>query len=299
MPNFSIDIQLKKKKLLSVLVKMSVLPGYVNKLVAKIAVEAGFSEYSIETKPGSNQNDGFAASLTCVIISGQRQQFDGSGATDELHLMCKLLPENSTRRKDLLVDELFEREALMYNKILPMFAAFQKEKGLKESECFVSYPKCYAAIADPINNEFVIIMDDLRRKGFVMWDIREAPPVQHLELVMAELAKFHAISFALKDQRPDAYNELKSHTDIMHRIFNGCVKQMTIEGFERSIATLENSALVPKLIELKENHAKIQREYLLENSCEAFGVLGHGDCWTNNNMFRYENGVYYQQPLKP
>lgn len=260
---------------------MYTLPPFVCKLIEKIAYDEGMSEgYRIETEPGSKPNDGIIADLIRVTVSDV-------ATSNKLQLICKLMPENIARISEFHTDKLFAREILMYTKILPRFLAFQREKSLSDAECFLSYPKCYAAVADQTKQEYVLILEDLRPKGFSMWNCQVAPPVDHAERVVEELAKLHAISFALKDQQPDVYEKLKGITDLLHILYRDGLKTMQNEAYDRSIAVLANPAHAAKLIELKEISEWQMNAYMNEGLCEPFGVIGHGDCWTNNNMFRY------------
>lgn len=266
---------------------MSELPDYVLDLIKNIANDEGFTDYKTDLKPGSNHGDNFLGVMTSATITGTRNNNE-----EQLHLLCKLAPTNATRRQEFQSVIVFQRETLMYNKILPLLAKFQKEKGLLPGNGFTAYPKCYVAIADEEKDQFVVIMEDLRPQGFTMWPKNKVVPANHAYCVVEQLAKLHGLSFVIKDQRPALYEELKEVTDLLSHFFKSenMVHVMNM-GFDRAIGVLENKEHARILEELKENGRQFFDDCLREGACEPFGVIGHGDCWTNNILYRYAEGV--------
>lgn len=64
---------------------------------------------------------------------------------------------------------------------------------------------CYGAITtEPIETLF---FEDMSQTDYMMIDKDEVTP-EHVLIVMKTLAKFHAISFALKDQEPEKFAEI-------------------------------------------------------------------------------------------
>lgn len=273
---------------------MSELPEFVRLLVNGIANTEGFNEFTVETQPGSKHGDNFIGVIVSIIITGTRTNFRAPAAEEKekLYLLCKLPPATEARRQEFQSARNFKREVLMYSKVLPLFEKFQREKGLTEKECFLAYPKCYAAIADEKKNQFVVIMEDLRQRDFVMWPKNKVPPVDHSYLVMEKFAKLHAISFALKDQRPEVFQKFREMTDIFHYFLESksILKVMEL-GSERAIKVLENPEHAKILEEVKENLITYFDEYSTPEYFEPFAVINHGDSWNNNIMYQYDEGV--------
>lgn len=70
---------------------------------------------------------------------------------------------------------------------------------------FIEYPICYKSITtEPTESLF---FEDMNLSEYVMIDKDELTS-EHVYVVMRTLAKFHAISFALKDQEPEKFAEL-------------------------------------------------------------------------------------------
>lgn len=271
---------------------MSDLPDYALDLINDVAKSEGFTDYTTELKPGSNHGDNFLGIMTSVTICGQRNNNDSTVSLEKLHLLCKLAPSNPIRRQEFRSVDVFRREAIMYNKILPQFKAFQAEKGLSDNDGFNSYPKCYAAIVDEEKDQFIVIMEDIRPKGFAMWPKRKTVLSEHSYAVVEQLAKFHAISFALKDQRPDDYAELKKLHDILSVFFySGHMEAAFEKNLERTIKSLADADHIRVMNGVRGNLKKFFNDCHGDDVCEPFGVLGHGDCHNNNILYRHQEGV--------
>lgn len=266
---------------------MSDLPDYVLDLLNNVAKGEGFSTYTTEFKAGSNHGDNFLGVLTSVTINGQRNNND-----EQLHLLVKLAPTNEIRRQEFHSVPVFKREALMYNKILPLFRNFQREKGLSDSDAFTAYPKCYIAIADEKKDQFVVIMEDLRPKGFTMWPKKLVAPADHSYRVVEQLARLHAISFALKDQRPKEYEELRQIKDLISDFFTSPNMTRVMEmGYNRAIDALENEEHKKIMAEVRDNIKEFFNDMHKDGACEPFGVISHGDCHNNNILYKHDPEV--------
>lgn len=79
--------------------------------------------------------------------------------------------------------------------VLPYFREYQQLKGIQTAEMFTEYPVCYKTITtEPIESLF---FEDMNLTEFMVID-KDELTVEHVLIVMRTLAKFHAISFALK-----------------------------------------------------------------------------------------------------
>lgn len=261
---------------------MSDLPVYVLDLLSNIAKADGLTDYTVELTAGCKHGDNFLGVVQRAVLHGQR-----NGNAADLNLIIKLTSPNTARRQEFLMDHVFAREVLMYEKILPLFQKFQRDKGLAADEGFTSFPKCYAAIADEQSDRFVVIMEDLREKGFTMWPKEQPIPRDHLFMIVGQLAKLHAISFALKDQKPKVYEEFRELKDLFRCFFRseGTIHFMD-SAFDRAIGGLVNEQHIEWLSDFKANMHTLREECLADGACDPFGVIGHGDLWLNNILFR-------------
>lgn len=265
------------------------LPEYAVKLIHQIAKSIGFTEYALDSEAGLKLNEHFGSVMRSISICGKRR-VNNEMTADQVDLLCKLLPHGANYQ-GFDIHKIFQREAYVYNTILPLLASFQDEKELPASECFASYPKCYAAIADKEKNQFVIIMQDLRPKNFVIWPKQIIAPADHYYKIMEQLGRLHGISFALKDQRPDVYNELRQTNDLLRHLFNQKSSLRPLLGYDKAIATLKNKKHIKIAEEIKKNVSKLFDDCLRVDLCEPFGVICHSDSHNNNILYQYDEKV--------
>lgn len=247
---------------------ISELSTLLEKLVNQICEENGFSDYIINVENGSNIGDGFASQLVSIKIVERNSE-------KKLDLVCKLAPSNLNHRKEFRSDVMFDREATFYNKVVPTFYKFQQEKNLPKEDQFLSYPKCFAAVVDHKLEEYVIILEDLRPQGFKLWDKSKVASIEGARLTIREIAKFHAISIAMKEQKPHDFAECQKITDFIQNVFKSeKLIGMANASFDRAINSLIKDSHKNVMIELKENMMEHFSFILTENS--KFAVLSHG-----------------------
>jgi Ecdysteroid kinase-like family len=111
---------------------------------------------------------------------------------------------------------------------------------------------------------------------------------------MEVLGKYHALSFAVKDQKPENLESFKAMKDIFQCDESSKAQiQIWFDGPKKQAAEalklFDNDDLKAKI-------GKVLETDLLELvlSCidgaaaEPYTVICHGDCWNNNIMYRYE-----------
>lgn len=268
---------------------MSSLPKYLIPILEKIAKNEGFVDFITDVNTGSNIGDNFTSQLLRVVIAGCRQQADGSKIEEQLHLLCKLAPENEKRREEFQVDSGFDSESYFYTRIVPQFMQFQLDRGLPEDDHFRSFPKCYEVFSDPENGHYAIIIEDLRPKKFAMWPKEKPVPENYLAKTLRELAKYHAISFAMKDQQPEQFAEHKKLTNPAESSFSESMLTSFWESHQRTIDVLQDDEQKTIMRDVQKNCEKYFQ--VGEDDVEANGVVIHGDLWNNNILYRTNETV--------
>lgn len=260
---------------------------FITTNIEKVAKNEGFIDCKIETTAGSKPGDNFLGVLTAITVSGMRM-INGVAKSDALYLICKAPPLSEIRKKNWKSKMVFDREIYIYTKLLPAFVRFQREKGLSETDLFSAYPKVYACEVNDANDMYILIMEDLTVKNFKMWPKNELITLDHELLVLRELAKYHAISFAMKDQRPNEFAEFTKLTDITYDvIINGSLKNHFDKIIERAANEMENSKHSEILHKFRKSYTKSMENLLLGEISTEFAVIRHGDCWNNNFLFKY------------
>lgn len=177
--------------------------------------------------------------------------------------------------------------------ILPYFRLFQESRHVPRVNGFYEYPRCYKAIqAEQME---CLFFQDLAERRFTMIDKNDLT-VEHILLVMKSIGKFHAISFALKDQQPEKFEEIASELHEPMFKANYILQNTSIAFNSAAINTInsitdeKDAHLLKALLKLYE---KTQYEIILEcidaELAEPYAVITHGDMWSNNTMFRLDD----------
>lgn len=264
------------------------VPASFAKHCTKIAQDEGFEDYAIETTAGSEHGDGFMAEMINICLVGNRV-VDGISKPDRLSLICKLLPSNPKRVQQFSSEFLFEREAYFYKTVLPILVDLQQSKGVSAENAFTEFPKCYVAECDPVTKNYVIIMADLRERGFRMWQRGVPIDVEAVELVLKALGRLHALSFVLRDQRPDVWQQLRSMKEVMlHMAKNPVMNGFIGNSMQFAVNAMRPSPEAEWMEKLRANWHHLWDTSLAPDAAEPFSVIGQGDCWANNFMFAFD-----------
>lgn len=269
------------------------VPAFVRNILDEIGEKNGFRDRTMRFENGSNPGDGFNSHIVRAIISDRNSD-------KNLCLLYKIAPQNKNLRNEFNSSFTFANEANFYNKLMPAFTKFQVEKGLPKDSQFSLVPKCLAAVVDDNKEEYALVFEDLRSQGFRMWDRSKPSPVENIKIAMREIAKFHAVSIAMKDQHPDRFAQFKKLTEIAEKFLDTpTLLQMFDTSFERSISLLKSNEHKDIYRGIRTNFKAHFMDCLEENVSAPFGVMAHGDFWTNNCLYRFENDVSLACLLRP
>uniref|UniRef100_A0A182K9B1 CHK kinase-like domain-containing protein n=1 Tax=Anopheles christyi TaxID=43041 RepID=A0A182K9B1_9DIPT len=263
------------------------LPRYLYNAMEQVAIEQGFTagQYKIEFDVGSNKGDGFVGQMfKAFLTEGERREV----------YLCKIPPLNEARRQQFETMTIFSRETLAYKSLLPLILAYQEEKGISREDGFFNVPKCFYAECNEATEESVIVMEDLRLKDYRMWDKLVPVNYEHARLTMQQLGRLHAVSLALKRDRPADFEQFKvpDPLDVMMPQ-DGPFEAMMLKMLSDAMETLEphETKERAKMQKLVENMRQEMKSCTDSTLAEPYAVLGHGDCWVNNFMFHYTNGA--------
>lgn len=278
----------------SEVVQSSNIPAYALNLLNEIAIKEGFTDYQIKSTAGSNHGDGFLGIMVRVTLEGLRKKANEIEAkADSLPLICKLPPADKVRREMFKTANAFISEIHSYDVLLPAMVKFQEERGIAKEDGFFEFPKSYGTFADPENGDFALVMEDLKAEGYDMWNKFEDLDFNHASLVMKEMGKYHALSFALRDQRPEIFAEFskKKPVFMLEMIENEMSAKFLDNNYDMASKTLEPTEkdLYDKMQGLRTTFKSKMYE-LCQDQAEPFSVMNHGDFWNNNMMYLYGKG---------
>lgn len=275
----------------------STLPieSFVVDLLCDVARAEGFADCTLTATAGSKHGDGFLSAVVRVLITGQRH-----GAAQSLSVIVKVPPTDPKFREEFNSASSFRSEAHFYDRVAPTLAAFERERGLPAADAF-QLPRCLATRIDDAAQQFAIVLEDLRFGGWRLRDKFAAVDEPHARRVAEGLARYHGVSMALRDQRPEVFAEFA-------RMENGFLTHVEASpadtraffqvAWQRGAGTLDDVAdaqLMRKFEAATEDFVAIVQRSLRSAVDEPRRVIGHGDFWNNNLMFSYDEVSYTQR----
>lgn len=165
---------------------------------------------------------------------------------------------------------IYQREVLMYDRILPQFHALL--------ESFGDHEKLFSPAIHVDAKNSTIIFEDLKELGFTVANRLTGVNQNHVDLVLRKIAKFHACSMVLLENGDEDFREFrkppfmddessKHYFDGMCQAFLDQVR--TWPGYEKYVEKFE------KVREWLPNEAiNVYRETI-----HPVRVLSHGDLW--------------------
>ncbi|XP_036146115.1 uncharacterized protein LOC118646716 [Monomorium pharaonis] len=190
------------------------------------------------------------------------------------------------------VTELFQREASFYQDVLPIFKETMKDHGGMHDRFPILYD-----VNDESGKE-ILLLENLTPQGFVMSKskIMDYP---HLKLVMRCLGEFHAYSFITKAANPTAFEKMRQMKEhIFLEVVNSGEQLEANERMKKLGKML--FYIVLKALANEDKHYSERYQRFMENmpqnmfaatngkEAEPYAVVNHGDCWTNNMLFKYD-----------
>lgn len=244
--------------------------------------------------PGTQAGDNYMSIMYAVDIEIKSKK---TGKTSPLNVMLKTMPRSAFRQQMINDCAAFIKDGRMYDTVFPEFIKFQKEQGLEDGEIYRGFPECYATFHDG-KTDF-IAMENLRIKGYKMGTRLEGLDFNHCEIIMKNMARFHAISYV--KFRGDYDEIMKTYPFLEEKMFQteekiNEMQKTWMGGTITKIAQLMRDMDHPKEGEnvdlIYKDPSKFWRTInSLAGSKVPYAVVGHGDCWTNNFLFLYDENT--------
>ncbi|GJQ82634.1 hypothetical protein Trydic_g19652 [Trypoxylus dichotomus] len=229
----------------------------------------------IKYYPGIDAGDGYASKHVAVEIIR---------STETIKLFVKYALDFKIS-KEMSIDKIYGNEIYFYDVVFPAYRKFLGEKDVQDG--FRHAPKCYGSSA-----KNVIALENIKDKGFTLFDRRTIMDDNHITLVLKTFAKFHATSFAFKDQDRENYDKLVAGWD--GDVIGVLSKDSPIRKMWTNLIRDDLKKLDPvKDREILDRcDAESLANFIIDiRQCrDENSIFTQGDCWCNNMMFKYENG---------
>ncbi|KAF2904587.1 hypothetical protein ILUMI_01585 [Ignelater luminosus] len=261
----------------------------IKNLLIETAEAEGFQNYTIEKGNGSMKGDGYLGIIKTAKIRAKDND-------KILNLVVKSASKSDALRNHSAIGDIFEREIYMYNTVFTTFKAFEEEKGLPPCNFM---PKFYNFLLE--DRCETLILENLKEAGYKLYKRRIPMNQDHVRLVLTEYGRLHALSFALRDQDLEKFEEIIGGMD--DRFVRGVLRSGFIKNFVLQCKKAQEALDKNKDKEVLD----VYKEFIdtipafLENLpqlVDEYSVALHGDCWTNNMMFKYEDEANPKKPTK-
>ncbi|XP_076066049.1 putative oxidoreductase dhs-27 [Oratosquilla oratoria] len=239
---------------------------------------------SFEEKEITKKGDNFLCVVTSITVRYQL----GNQKDLRASYVVKFNPQRQL--SGTFLKEVFAKENGFYHEICPALNRELKEAGLPG----LRTPR--SPFTQMTEGKEVIFMGNLREQGFQMINFRKGLDKDHTLLVVRELARLHGASFLL--QKKSKIDLVTSYPYLVDGLMK---KGVEYEGFAlvyRSL--LKIGATIARRNEGYDKVAKCLEEELSPNCMDCirehlqphapFAAVVHGDCWSNNLLFRYDSG---------
>jgi len=120
---------------------------------------------------------------------------------------------------------------------------------------------------------------------------------------MKEYGKFHALSYALQDQKPEIFKELCNNTEetFFSHMKNDEMHKGIQQQSEKALNALDpvkHKVAYEKFKNFRSAMIDLLHEAVKAKPAGKYAVIGHGDCWVNNMLFKYGNSAKPQCPTE-
>lgn len=144
-----------------------------------------------------------------------------------------------------------------------------------------------------------LIFEDLKNSGFEMLNHRDTEiTFDHAKLWITALGKYHALSFALRDQQPEKFAELTSGIPEVFLRENDAQFNEYFNGLKDILYEMLKGDDDAELLKTMKNVVgdsmfEMARKLVNGKSAEPYAVICHGDCWNNNTLFKFDSVIYF------
>ncbi|XP_063223192.1 uncharacterized protein LOC134531421 [Bacillus rossius redtenbacheri] len=265
--------------------------GFLEKLLQESKNNRCLSVRDSSVENASGRGDNYISKLFRVTVN------QGNPA-EKKTFFVKILPDEGIVRDMVERSSAFSTEMRMYRDTLPRMNKLLARCAPGQ---FGSLgPECYylSSSEEPL----VLVIEDLREKGYAMADRRRGLDLEHSLLVVRTLARFHACSVAARAEEPSSVETYASNL-----FFEEASRTFWENNFKSTLTAMAEvvrrwDGFGDEFAEKLRARSATMREdlvRLLRSRDDAFKVLLHGDLWVNNVLFRYGEGEQEEEGRRP
>ncbi|XP_064554012.1 uncharacterized protein LOC135439252 [Drosophila montana] len=273
------------------------VPEYLNEGFFVETIEEGLRETKITLQEinfewGSNPGDNYCSAIYRVLVKFTRWD-DGkeSSKSEQLSLIVKTIP--ITEETKFLEDvRVFIKEKQTYTDILPRLDI------LTNGDRFGA--KYYHSVKAPVQT---IVFDDLKVDGFKLASRENCLDWAHSTLILKQLGKLHATSMVLAKKDPEIVKQYQRGMLSEETLIKSPTFENMFGGFLKGLIQVSGKwpgyeKITKQLQRFSDNFTKVCISAAKPKPNDRYVVLNHGDLWTNNFMYAYDNKDQPEVPTR-
>uniref|UniRef100_A0A1E1WL08 CHK kinase-like domain-containing protein n=1 Tax=Pectinophora gossypiella TaxID=13191 RepID=A0A1E1WL08_PECGO len=247
--------------------------------IENVIEKRGYVNPKVTVQPLGRAGDNYIAIVKRITV-------EENGET--LKIVAKVAPVIEDLRNTMQTKEVFYNEHVVYTELLPKFTELEVEAEIPKKER-LRYAACLGSLDEEPNE--IILLEDLQEPGFTLLDRFKALQNDQMKLIIENIAKLHALSFALKNK------ELETFDKIRNKLYNSRLhmgKEPTTKHFLNHIENQfldlldeekYKQAIKGKISGMDGLMGKLHKA----DKDSKHLVIQQGDCWTNNVLFRLQD----------
>lgn len=244
----------------------------------KSAVDGDIEEYSITTIT-NGKGQGFVGEIVFITLTHNK-------SAEKKHVIVKQEQQGNGKALEYF-HQFFVIEIKFYDTVWPLLKKIHKNVSGKELNFIAN---CFGTSNTGRKR---ILLENINPYGFHLYDATKPFDDEHFKIIFKTYGIFHAVSMALKEQDREQYNLLVNpqFNPFMTAPYDGdCyfskdfVKK--IQEMKAFFDPVEERHLLEKLSMCEDSGVSRLREVVHQDFPN--GALIHGDCWSNNLMFKYD-----------
>lgn len=247
---------------------------YTKEILHHIAINLKLITWKHSVQHFENIGQNYFGVIMPVTLSG----IDNNNTPCSSQVVLKLAPTDERFRVSGAVTIMFRREVFVYTELLNIYEIMQD----------VSMPKFYIPTLYFARDEYckeVIAMRDMREAGFKPYTHKTFLDLDHVAIALESLARFHALSFVLKEHVHVIYDKVSKVCVPLTENSNKRFMDIMIDRITKASSKFKGTEYQPLLDNLKVNCGKLfdKAVTMAKGTC-----ICHGDIWKENILFMYE-----------
>ncbi|XP_050708773.1 uncharacterized protein LOC126993650 [Eriocheir sinensis] len=227
----------------------------------------------------TNKGDNYVAEVTSVSV-----QYRLGTHTRHASYVLKMRRSHAGSHFD---DMVFLKEGKFYTVLLPLLNSELTSAGQEP----LRVPRCLHDVWEDHDSQ--LFLEDLRLRHFKMYDRKKPLSMAHASLTVRELARLHAASVMMLSRQPretPPLNFLSWDMSNYSQETNSAFEAL-ISGSLQTAGEVAGAAGRKDMQEWFSSLAPRGPSLLtaLTHLAPPFDVIGHGDCWVNNLLFREDS----------